>query len=102
MEVIKRHFFECGKGNRWSEPEWDDPKMNILTLDSKDGDTCGFSGCEINDHKIKLVKSLDNDDLDGSGWFRRVHNIPEKIENYINSGQTKKAIRLLKKVTCEQ
>lgn len=97
-KVIRRHFFECEKGNRWSEPEWDDPSMNSLTMDSKDGDICGFSGCERNDHKIKLVKSLDNDDPAGNDWFRSVHDIPGKIVYHINSGQVKKAVSLLQKV----
>ncbi|KKM23962.1 hypothetical protein LCGC14_1609940 [marine sediment metagenome] len=67
MEVLKRHYFECENGARWSECEWDSHESPY----SKDGDWCNVSGCKENDHKIKLVKTDDNHHKSKYRWFRR-------------------------------
>ena len=60
-----RYYFECENGRRWTETDLSGQ------LNSKDGDTCNFSGC-LNDHKIKLVKKMDNMSAgnDRFSWFR--------------------------------
>lgn len=69
INVVKRHYFECENGARWSEPEWDQADMNQL---SQDGAWCFVSGCKEYDHRIKLVKSnnvkWDEYRVD---WFRK-------------------------------
>jgi len=73
-----RHYYECEKGNRWSECEWENEKEfwkgNAV---SKDNSFCFFSGCKEEDHKIKLVKSLDGNSEESkeieSEWFRNVY-----------------------------
>lgn len=56
----RRYFFECEKGNRWSECEWEDEKGFWRgKLVSKNNSHCFFSGCLEYDHKIKLVEVLD-------------------------------------------
>ena len=57
---MKRYYFECENGRRWTETD--------TFRDTKDGDTCNFSGC-LRDHKVKLVKTVvDSDDV--HGWFK--------------------------------
>ncbi len=75
---FKRHFFECEKGNRWSECEWKNEEGYWQgKLISKDNSFCGFSGCIENDHKIRLVKSLDGESEEckifQKDWFRSIY-----------------------------
>ena len=60
-----RYYFECENGRRWSEV------TEFEMLQSKDGDTCNFSGC-LRDHKIKLVKTIENliGSSKGHTWFK--------------------------------
>lgn len=46
---MKRYYFECENGRRWTE-------VDTLGIETKDGDTCNFSGC-LKDHKVKLIKT---------------------------------------------
>lgn len=66
----KRYWFECENGRRWSECSHSGNKsVKPYGPQSKDGDTCYFSGC-LQDHKIKLVKITEKDDESIHGWFR--------------------------------
>lgn len=83
-----RHFYKCDKGNRWSECEREETKGFFQGKEcSADGSYCGFSGCIDNDHKIKLVKSLDGDSQECAdfvhNWFRSVY-----AENVIRKDET--------------
>ncbi len=73
LELLKRKYYECEKGNRWTESVWG----NEHDLTSKDGGYCGFSGCKDNDHKIKLVKSFKGnspeDNKNKHKWFKSVY-----------------------------
>lgn len=83
---FKRHFFECDKGNRWSECEWKDEDGKEANRISPDGSYCGIRGCIDNEHKIKLVKILDGKSNECAdfvhNWFRSVYkeNIILKAE----------------------
>lgn len=85
---FKRHFFECEKGNRWSECEWKNEEGfwhgNAV---SKDDSFCGFSGCKNDDHKIKLVKTLDGESEEcidfQNGWFRSIYKENIIIETFL-------------------
>ena len=59
-----RYYFECENGRRWTEIDL------YVQVSTKDGDICNFSGC-LQDHKVKLVKTMDNtSDNDKFTWFR--------------------------------
>ncbi len=85
---FKRHFFECDKGNRWSECEWknEDGYWQGKKI-SKDKCYCFFSGCKEHNHKITLVKTLEGNSKEclvfEKDWFRSIsHEQTDQYKKY--------------------
>lgn len=88
-----RHFFECEKGNKWSECEREDEKGFWQgKLISKDNSNCFFSGCLEYDHKIKLVESLDGYSEEceefQKDWFHSIYSNGKNEEERLKNGIT--------------
>lgn len=69
LKIKTRWFlFECEQGRRWSEVSEASYYDGANPYISKDGDTCGFSGC-LADHKIKKVGER-GEDNPPYNWLR--------------------------------